>query len=211
MIVRNLYIDFTNPGAENVLLQGTQSSPIQRTLNWVNGDVFAVRLWFRTPGALGAASVFAALDAGSVIVMAGKTSLTSATLVFAAASFAEGTSGGETYYESECSLNTAALAAAVAGSTNAVPVYVDVEVQNADNSRRLTWRFLINVTRQAYEGTEDIPATSPQAVALNSPAGGLQKCIDGVWHIKNVDTGKWHPYWLEGTGPTLMFGPGVEA
>jgi hypothetical protein len=210
MTIRNLYLDYGNPGGSETVLNGIQSSTLQQALNWISGDAFALRLWFRQLTSLGSASTSVTLEAGSQIVLAAKISLTAETLLFTAGSFSAGVSGTDVYYEAACDLNTAELDAAM-GAESSLSVYIDVEVQNAANTRRITWRFSLTITRQVYEGTESVPSSNLLPVAINDPPGGLQKCISGVWHIKNVDTGLWHPYWLDGSGPQLRFGPGVEA
>ncbi len=215
MQVLNLYLDINSPGANSNLLNGTSNVLVSNRPNWVSGDKFYLRLWFRTKGTLGGTSTSYTLQAGSALVAAGKSDLTATDVLFSATGFVEQTSGTEVYYEAILDLNTTQLATALT-SVGSVSVYLDVEVQNSDNSRRLTWRNTITVTKQAYSGTEvatdgNPPYPSAASLALNTPAGGLQKCISGVWHIKNVTTGLWHPYWLEGNQPQLTFGAGVES
>lgn len=215
MQVLNLYIDINSPGANSNLLNGTSNVLLATRPNWVSGDKFYLRLWFRTKGSLGGTSSSYTLQTGSAIVVAGKSDLTATDALFSATGFTQQTSGSDVYYEALLDLNTAQLATALT-SVGSVSVYLDIEVQNSDNSRRLTWRNAITITKQAYAGTEGTTLGNPpypasSEVAVNTPAGGLQKCISGVWHLKNVTTGLWHPYWLEGNPPQLTFGAGVES
>ena len=212
--ILNLYLDITKAGTRGCLLVEKTATALA-SADFIAGDKpISVALWFRTPvsAAFGAASTSAAVELAdnSVIVMAGKLSsaLSATTLLFSATPFAKSGSGDNVCYEGALDLNTVEIIAAwaAAGEADSLSLYVDIEVENADNSKRSTFQFAATLYRQVYAGEADPTTATP--FALNTPAGNLQRCQAGVWQIKDVDTGLWHGYWLE--SGILKLGPGEE-
>lgn len=217
MQTKDIYLDRSRPGGENCVLNGASSSLATANHQFVQGDKLRMRLHFRTSTGFGTTSTPVSLDAGDVLAMVGKVSTTpgATDALFSCTSFTKTDITTDIYYEGVLDLNTVEIGTAL-GSALYIDSVVDVEVQNSDNSERVTYRLTVRINKQAYAGTEGTtsgnpPYPAPANVALNAPVGGLQKCIDGVWHMKNVTSGQWHPYWLEGNPPQFTFGPGVDA
>ena len=207
------HIDYDRPGGNNPLLDGTSSSVRGDRPSMVSGDVCEVHIYFRQRAAILSAATSIALAEDAVVVLAGKktSALTAASLLFCCDAFAKQVAGTTTYYVGTLSLNTTELATAL-GTANYLDVTVDVEVQNADNSARITYQFAARIQRQAYAGEGDPqPGTpvypAPSALAVNAPAGGLHRCHNGVWQVRNVDTGKWRTWFLSGSPDQITFGP----
>ncbi len=199
-----LYIDVAQAGGPNCLLNGTAGAPRTQDVQWMESDAFALRLYFRELNGL-AATTSVALGTGDEIILAAKATPASATLLFSALTWTKVTSGSETYYEALLDLDTTELNAAV--TTSNLTVVVDVQVQNSDNSRRLTFRFSAVITPQVYGGESDpTPATptypSPSAIMVKNPSGGSYRFKDGNLQFYNQTTTKWHtffPYGPEGS------------
>jgi hypothetical protein len=216
MQVYDIYLDRSKVGGQLCVLAGTSSSLLSATLQMISGDKLRLRLHFRAVAGYGAISTSLTLDSGDVVVLAGKLASNpgASNALFVCDSFAL-VAGTDNYYEGVLDLNTTELTTALTSATF-VDCVVDVEIQNAGNTERVTYRLSARVNKQAYAGTEgttpgDLLYPSPSALAVKAPAGDLQKEINGVWHMKNVTTEEWHPYWIEGNPPQIVFGPGVVA
>lgn len=201
----DLFIDTAKPGGLACLLEGAQGAARQTALSLVQGDDFTVRLFFRTvPDGIYTASTAVELDAGAELVMAGKADLEETTLLFSATGFtADEDEDLGAFYSARLNLNTSELEEALDGEEDALTVYVDVEVQNADNSRRLTYRFTLTVEQQVYDGEADpTPGTpdypSPSAVMVKNPVGGSYRFHAGNLQFWNADTAKWHTWFPSG-------------
>ena len=147
-----LYIDADRPGGLSCLLEGKTSATVSETPRATQGDEFLLKLYFRRRGSPSKASTPADI-APSAIVFAGKKAdnLGATTLLFSTASFVAAGEGDDAHYEAVLNLNTPELDAAF-GSEKSVAARVDVELQNTDNSRRLTYQFDWIISRQAYAG-----------------------------------------------------------
>jgi hypothetical protein len=208
MQILNLYLDVDKPGGAACLLAGTGSQAKQGNQGLIAGDTLTLRLYFRQVAGLGSASTAVDLDTGSAIVLAGKAVLTEADALFSASSFTFNGTGH--YYEATLDLNTTGLDTLLATATSAT-VYCDVEVQNATNTKRITYRFTATVYKEAYTGSEGTtsgnpPYPAPENVAVKNPTGNMHREKDGKWQLKDVAAGDWHDFWLE--NGVLQFGPG---
>lgn len=152
MLEHALYIDADRPGGLSCLLQGKTSSAVSETPRAVQGDEFLLQLYFRKRGSPSAASTAATVSPAAIVFAAKKAdNLGATTLLFSTAAFAPAGEGDDARYEAVLNLNTPELDAAF-GTEKTVTARVDVELQNADNSRRLTYQFDWFISRQAYAG-----------------------------------------------------------
>ena len=203
MQVYDIYLDRGKPGGQSCVLNGTSSSLAAANHQLIQGDKLRLRVHFRTVAGFGTASTSVTLDAGDVMVLAGKLATTpgAADALFSCSSFVQGATGSNDYYEGVVDLNTTELATALT-SVLYVDCSIDIEIQNAANTERLSYRVTARVHKQAYAGTEGTTAGSPPypasgEVAVKSPTGGMQKEISGVWRTKDIVTGLWHLIYIE--------------
>lgn len=203
MQVYDIYLDRDKPGGQPCVLQGTSSSFAQTNHQLIQGDKLRLRVHFRTVGGFGVASTSVTLDAGDVPVLAGKltTAPEAASALFQCSSFVQGAAGSNNYYEGVLDLNTAELNTALTSALY-VDCSVDIEIQNAANTERLSYRLTVRVHKQALIGTEGTTSGNPpypasSVVAVTSPTGGMQKEINGVWRTKDIVTGLWHLIYIE--------------
>lgn len=213
----DLFIDVARPGGQTCLLNGAQSSAVTEAPRWMQGDEFAIRLFFRDVSAgIYTASTAVTLDAGAEIVLAAKEDVDAEDLLFNATGFTAATDATlGAYYGATLSLNTTELQDALAAAADTLDALVDVEVQNADNTSRVTFRFAVKITQQVYAneadptpGTPAYPAAS--TLMLKEPSGGNYRFKNGQFQIYNPTTAKFHalfPYGAEGA-VAIAFGPG---
>ena len=209
MQIASLYLDVDRPGGAACVLSGTTSNTQQDRVAFVAGDTLTLRLYFRRRAGTGTASTAVDLAAGSAIVVAGKADLTSIDALFSATGFTADLASH--FYYATLDLTTTGLATLLATATSAA-VYVDVEVQDATNAKRITYRFLATVYKQAYTGTEGLvdgnpPYPAVDNVAVKNPTGGMHREKSGKWQLKDVATGLWYDFWLE-NGALQFGGPG---
>lgn len=164
----NLYIDGDLPGGRNALLSGlTDPGPATERPALMQGDILAVNLYFRRKNSadpVGSVTTALELPAGSVVVLAGKLeSDLSGDALFVASSFASGGSSDTVHYAASLTLNTDAIQTAFEANptSSSLNVFADVEVQNAGNTERVTFRLHVTLYRQAYQGDEATPVPSP--------------------------------------------------
>lgn len=171
----------TNP----LLEQGLSAA--RSNLQWTQADTFLLRIYLRSTGQLGEASTSQALPAGSAIVLGAKETVNNevqTTLLFSATSFTEVVDGDDTYYEAELDLNTTPLND-LFGSKGTVTVQVDVEIQDAGNTRRLTLRFPVTIGKQAYANESSPTPAEPSYPAASSL---VVKNVDAVDIPNGADT-----------------------
>jgi hypothetical protein len=186
----NLFLDYLKPGGIEPLLEEFKSKPVYTRAAVMSGDVCKLRLYFRKRGATAETdSTEETLPAGSTIVVAGKNAadLTSDSL-FCASSFSEVTGlNTSKCYESTLDLNNVTLLAvmtALEKTVTKLTAIVDIEVRNAGNTSRVTYRTTIEIYRQVYAG-EAAPSSVVTAPAiLVSPDGSrFQLGIDNDGEI----------------------------
>ena len=162
--VMELYIDGAKYGGADALLDGKRSSSPNSRPSFMAGDRCGVKLLFRSkPTDLSATSALE-LDAGATIVMSAKTA-SGTDLLFSVSTFAASGSEDDKGYAGTLDLNTAECLAATASLENnaSVSIYIDVEVRDAGNTERLTYRVQAYLHKQIYSsevapGTVDLPA-----------------------------------------------------
>lgn len=188
---RDFYIDINSAGGTATLLDGVSSSPKGDAEEFVQGDVFACRLFFRLPNtdtSVDAGEV--TLPAGSTIVVAAKKvgGLGASSTLFSCTSFVE-TDGGadeDDYYLGTVDLSGANLQAAL-DSEESIAVKVDIEVRNAANTERLSFQFDATILKQAYKGDEgadtdgDPAYPSPERLVLKDC--GTQAITNGQDYV----------------------------
>lgn len=178
-----LYIDGAKSGGLDAVLDGTNSTPPNYPPALMSGDKCPLKVYFRQKSTDNTASTYLDLPAGSTLVVAGRT--TSGSLLFASTGFAASGAGTEaSCYAGTIDLATAeieeALTSAAYGS--AIAVYVDIEVRNAGNTERLTFRISANLYKQVYDGSSS--ATSIAFGTLTAPDGGVwQLGVDNAGEI----------------------------
>jgi hypothetical protein len=214
MQIYDIYLDRGKPGGQTCVLNGVSSQALQSNHQMLQGDTLRLRIHWRTAGGYGAVATSVTLDAGDAMVLAGKlaTDPGAVDALFSCATFVQGAAGADNYYEGVLDLNTAELATALTSALYE-DCSVDVEIQNAANTERLSYRLTVRVHKQVYAGTEGTTAGSPpypapDSLALKTPTGGMQKEIAGVWRTKDIVTGKWVAIWFE--NGAIKFDEGVE-
>jgi hypothetical protein len=162
----------------------------------IAGDCVNLRIFLRQKNPTTSALDAVSIPSGFAIVFAGKELATGPTgaLLFSCTDFVETGIGADLHYAATLNLNTTQLLAAVA-SASEVKVRCDLQIQNADNSRRYTMQADFTVRNQAYAG-EGAPASGdplyplPSQIALNEPVDGDYKIEDGkLLKLKNASTG----------------------
>lgn len=148
----NLYIDVDAPGGLPCLLSGKNSSGITTAPTYIFADCFPLNLYFRTRNGVGTASTAVGLASLNIVVGAKLLSNLSATsLLFSASDFVAVGTDDDLHYQAVLDLDKTELATAL-GSNKNITARVNVEVENADNSRRLTYQFDVVIQAQAYGG-----------------------------------------------------------
>ena len=145
-----LYID-VDAGGNPPLLDGKTSAPLNVIPAFIQADKFPLQLYFRKKSAnTGGASAAVEQDITDNIVFAGKTTaaITGSTLLFSVSGFAVIGADDDLCYQAILDLDTPAIRTAMATQTVPLPITVDIEVQNADNTERSTFQFTAIVKKQ---------------------------------------------------------------
>ncbi|NQT92553.1 MAG: hypothetical protein HQ559_07320 [Lentisphaerae bacterium] len=139
-------------GNAMLLIEGT-SVRESVTPIMVEGDKFTLRLFFRKKLATGGVETVE-LPSSSVLGFAGKlaTRIGTGDPLLACESFAFDGEGDAANWQGTLDLNTVELAAAFSGEEKQIAVTCDLEIQNADNSERITLQADIIIRRQVYDG-----------------------------------------------------------
>lgn len=171
--VISLYVDVTKPGGLQPLLSGKSSTEIASSPSFVLGDKFTLALYFREPSS-GITTASTAIEISGAIALGAKATadLDATALLFSASSFSAAGESDDLRYEAALNLNTAELAAAMEGA-DTLDVTIDIEVQNAGNSERLTFQFAAQIKRQALTGTEAGPTSLPSLFEAFTDEAGL--------------------------------------
>lgn len=146
------YLDLSQKG-NKVLLDVEDNGVADRTKDLVQrlADCFDLELMF-IDRAIDDAIV--ALPETYAIILAGKLStngVVSGDVLFSATGFVPFDDAGDTGYRAALDLNTTELETAL-GDNASIDVQVDVEIQNGDNTRRITLSFVVKVMPQSYAG-----------------------------------------------------------
>jgi hypothetical protein len=160
----NLYINATAAGGYNAAMDGASSSVLSSPIQMVHKDKFQIRLYFRSFAVgIGVAHTAVTFPAGATVVLAGKKTgelKTGDTLFMVSSWTLTSPEGADAYYLGTVNLNTTELNAAMEAETaDAMECSIDIEVRDAGNTERLTFRVLAQVNRQVYDG-EGNPTTT---------------------------------------------------
>ncbi len=198
-------------GSDNPLVVSKADQTPRDTITWIPGDHFTLRVHLcDEPTEPGGPLVGAQIDAGDQIVLNGKEAdaLTGASF-FSATPFTETQSDGEYYYEADLDLNVSAFLTAAA--TDPVQVLAEIQVQNAGNTKRLSYEFPVLGKARVYQGTEgadadgDPPYPLPGALALKTVAGKYRIKDDGSWQLWNADQSLFHTITVSGAAGAETF------
>jgi hypothetical protein len=162
----DLFLDVRKPGAASSLLirQSNSFAESSTPIRWIEGDCFPLRIHLLDPET----QTFTEIES-PVAILAGKASaaMDDGSTLFSAQDFSAVVPGeGMHAIEAVLDLNTEGLisaisASTISGSPKFVLAQVDLELQNADNTRRQTYRFPVEVQRQAYKDSDLDPTPGP--------------------------------------------------
>jgi hypothetical protein len=227
-----LYIDVDSAGKGGTpLLDGKASSRAPSLPVFVQGDKVPLELYFRTV-ATSALNASAAVEipAGTAIVLDGKlpSKLADADSLslFSSSAFAVAGADDDLCYQTTLDLTDDKIEAAfvAAPTVTSLTVRVDVELQNADNSDRLTFQFDITLKRQVYKGEPVTTGGAPSYYnAEQSDDRFVQIHADGA-RVVTSKTNKREYVYIDSTGlyypriaqisssglPVEVLGDGVE-
>ena len=190
----DLYINLA-AGPAGPLLASSASLATGPKPIWNQNDKFTLRLWFLTPaGSINTPPTITALDDGAVIALGARpaANLDNDGLLFSASAFTATTDGdGNPYYYADLNLNTEALGTALTGQKSLM-VLVDLQVQNAGNTERLTVpQFAATILRDVIRGDEGVPVSGdpvypvPAAIELVARKGAPNgyAALDGTGKV----------------------------
>jgi hypothetical protein len=219
-----LYIDVDSAGGAP-LLSAKSSTRLSTNPAFMQGDKVRLELWFRSLASSPLnASTVAELAAGSKIAVAAKlaSALDSATVLFSAFDFSLDGSGDDICYYADLDLNTQEIDDVFSEQAAAsADIKVDIEVQNSDNTDRLTFQFDGTLKQQVYDNEPSTtPGTPPNYSAAECEARFVPRSEDqafarfhaGTWYhyIAASEPTPWHPEvaaLVDGI-PVLTLGPG---
>ena len=192
-----LYIDVSKAGGAACLLTKKASTLASAKPVYIQGDKFRQELYFRQVAAstLNASSTVE-LPAGSKVVFSGKlnTQLDSETLLFSCFDFVADGAGDDLCYYAELDLGGSELFNYFdQNDETSADVLIDIEVQNSDNTDRLTFQFAATVKQQVYDtepATE--PGTPPHYNAPECEARFVPRAEDQAW--TRWANGRWYHY-----------------
>jgi len=219
-----LYVDVDSAGGAP-LLSGKSSTRLSSKPTFIQGDKVRLELWFRSLASSPLnASTVAELVAGSKMAVAAKQSgeLDSDKVLFSAFDFALDGTGDDICYYADLDLNTQEIDDVFTEEDEATAdIKVDIEVQNSDNTDRLTFQFDATLKQQVYDNEPPTtPGTPPNYSAAECEARFVPRSEDeafcrwhnGTWYhyIAASEPTPWHPEvaaLVDGV-PVLTLGPG---
>jgi hypothetical protein len=213
-------------GGSAPLLDGKSSTQRSAAPVFVQGDKVRLELWFRSLAASPLnASTVAQLVAGSKIAVAAKqlTALDEPAVLFSAFDFVEGGSGDDLYYYADLDLNTQEIDDLFdTEDETSAAIRVDIEIQNSDNTDRLTLQFDATLKQQVYDnGLAATPGAPPAYNAAECEARFVPRSedqasarfVNGRWYhyIAAAEPTPWHPEVavIDQGIPVLTLGEGV--
>lgn len=174
-------------GAENPLVTSLVDQTQPNAPQFVGRNKFTLRIYFcDEPASNGQPFTSSQVNVGDAIAVAGRpqNNFNEAALLFFATEFAEVEGDDDNYYyEAALDLNTAQIQADLGSGSTSIKATMDVQVQNADNSQRLTFQFGIIINPPAYRGTEGVPVEGdpvyplPDEIALLGAANDDTKYL----------------------------------
>lgn len=170
--IYNLYINSNKPGPGAALTGSGASQAGDDFIQWIQGDVFKLRIWFQDTSATGVdvATTNMQLEGSTALKLGGKVEVGDASFLFNTTTFTEGGTTGAYYYEGTLDLDTAEIATALA-SADSVTAICDLEYQNSGNTERITWRFKVVINKQAYDTAAGSTAATPPLLVYQPSSG----------------------------------------
>ena len=148
----DLYLDVAAPGGLACLLEGKASALRQDKPSYIQADCFPLNLYFRQSGAVGNNSTAVELAALNIVLGAKLLSaLDDTTLLFSCTDFVSVGEGDDLHYQALLDLNTSEITAALDGQKS-ITARVNVEIETAENTQRLTYQFDVTIQKQSYGG-----------------------------------------------------------
>lgn len=176
-------------GCDNPLIASKSDASPRDTIKWIPGDHFKVRVHLLDePVQPQQPFVGARIDSGNQLVLNGKNpeDLTGDSY-FSATGFTEVESGGEYYYEADLDLNVEAfITAAEEGNGGQANVLAELQVQDAGNTKRLSYEFPVIGKARVYQGTEGVPTSGDPVYPL---PGAILRVITIDMSVGDVDYG----------------------
>ena len=153
-------------GSDNPLIASKTDASPRDTIRWIPGDHFKLRVHLlNEPEQPQQPFIGAQINSGNEIVLNGKNpeALTGDSY-FSATGFTEVESGGQYYYEADLDLNVEAfITAANEGNGGKANVMAELQVQDAGNTKRLSYEFPVIGKARVYQGTEGVPTSGDPA------------------------------------------------
>jgi hypothetical protein len=176
-----IYIDGSRSGGLDAVLDGKLSTARSYPHALMAGDKCPLKLFFRARDPQNGASTALELAAGSTMVVAGRT--TAGVILFASSSFAAAGTGDDAHMLGSIDLATAEIETALTAVNfgASIDIYIDIEVRDAGNTERLTFRAAAKLYKQVYDGSSI--ATSIAFGTMTAPDGG-------VWQIGVTNDGQ---------------------
>jgi len=214
-----LYIDADAPEGALCLLDGLSSTTRQASLYLLQGDKLTIKLVFqRRADSLLNAAENVELPMGAVIVLAGNPSpsLDSEDLLFSATDFVRAVSDDIVYYSATLDLNTLEIRELfLQEEATELPIKIDIEIENADNTERVTFQFDAVLKQQVYSGQANpTPGTpvypQPGAIVLKQADGSFVRFMGAEQQIYlfHQGTNKFYPLILKEVDGIITVAPG---
>lgn len=204
--ILDLFLNLDAASGNNAALFENDTSSQRKSgrLSLIAADLLNLRVWPMRPGInVAAAPTSEALAAGTVMAMAARPASnpnTGDVLFFATLTPA----AGEDYWEGDLNLNTTAILDTLTGSTTQIIALVDIELQNAGNTERVTYQFEAVIKAQALHGDEGVPADAEppypavdQLVLKQGDGAWYRFGNDGHLYLYHQPTGLWHTVQLQ--------------
>jgi hypothetical protein len=162
-----IYIDGSRSGGLDAVLDGKLSTARSYPHALMAGDKCPLKVFFRARDPQNGASTAVELAAGSTMVVAGRT--TAGVILFASSSFTAAGTGDDAYMGGTIDLATVEIETALTATKygSSIDIYIDIEVRDAGNTERLTFRAAAKLYKQVYDGSSI--ATSIAFGTLTAP------------------------------------------
>lgn len=168
----SLYVDGAKYGGLDALLDGKTSAPPSYSPTFMAGDVCTLDVYFRARATDNGVSTAYDLAAGATLVVVGRKS--TGDILFSASSFtATGSGSDDSKMTGTLSLATTEIETALTSVEygSYISIYVDIELRNAGNTERITYRFEAKLYKQVYSGEVSPSDVVLPAALLESPSG----------------------------------------
>lgn len=177
----DLFIDVDKWGGQACLLQGKSSASRSQAVQFVQDDIFELRLYFCKTGGTGQAASILDLQTDTVL-LAGKLAESDTTCDILASGFAAATDDDEDkYYKALIDLSGDELAQSLAAETS-VTLKIEVKVSLPGATATISFRFDVKVNKVVYRGDEGLP--NPQSAATQLVMIGM---VNGTRYVITID------------------------